>query len=257
MLLIASAEKIVRPERATLVRAKVSPISTAWMGNAADRTTTCCVAASGALAATSQGNAAPERTFAELESAKVAIALSSFLLPQWPVETTAQRLLFHLQLPRPAVSALTGFAVAPTSTSVKVQHLATAVALRGSAVQLPLTALPGARLDLEPARLPMSHQTGLVEVQKVLSAKVQNLATAVAQLDSVARLLHIALLAARQRSVHAPLLTSHQMARVAALRNTSAKVPASVIVAVLLVSVERLQTTVARAVNLGLAHAPQ
>lgn len=262
--------------------------------------------ASGELVAISQVNAALGRAFAELESAKVATVLSSFPLLQWPAKS-AQRLLFHPQLPHPEVSALTGLAVAPTSTFVKVQHLATAVALRGSAARplvtvkrvarlhsarvptpayhqtehaegptntnakdlvlatavalratadrLPVTALPDARLHSEPAHLPMSRQTGPVEGQRVMSAKVLNLVTAVARLDTVARLVHTALLAASQHSVHAPLLTSHQMAHAAAQRSTSAKVQATVIAAVLQDTVGSLRTTAARAVSRGSAHA--
>ena len=240
----------------------------------------------------------------------MATALSSFLLlPQRAFQASAQRLSLHPQLPHLAVSALTDLAVAPISTYVKAQHLATAVALRASvarplvtvrraarlhsarvrtpachlmghvegpantnardlglviaaalratAVQLPVTALLDARLDLEPVRLPTSRQTGLAEGQTVMSAKAQNLATAVAHLATVARLLDIALPAARQHSVHALLLTFHLMARVVAQRNTSAKVLAMAIVVVLPDTVESLQTTVAQAVNLGTAHAPR
>jgi hypothetical protein len=87
--------------------------------------------------------------------------------------------------------------VALTSTSVRAQHLATAVALRATAVQLPVTALRDARLGLGPACLPMSRQTGLAGEHILMSAKAQSMATAVAHLATAAQLQNTALLAAR------------------------------------------------------------
>jgi hypothetical protein len=123
---------------------------------------------------------------------------SSFLLlPQRALQASARRLLFHLQLPHPAVSAPMDTVVALTSTSVKAQHLATAVALRATAVQLPVTALRDARLDLGLAFLPISLQTEPAGEHILISAKAQSMATAAARLATAAQLQNIALLAAR------------------------------------------------------------
>ncbi len=173
---------------------------------------------------TSQGSVALERAFAELGSAKMAIALlSSLLLPQWAFQALAQPLLFHPQLQHPAASAQMDPAVVPTSISAKAPHLETAVALRGSAARPLLTVKRDAKHRSARALTPAFHPTEHAEVPTSTSARDPGLAIAAARRATVVQLPVTAQPDAKLDSEPARLPTSRQMGHAEGQKVSSAR----------------------------------
>lgn len=256
MLLTMLAEKIAKLGHASLVPAKASPPNTAWMGSVAFRITTCCAGGNGALAVTSQGDAALERAFVGLESARMATARSLFLpLPQRAFQAPVQPSLFPLQPLPQAASALTDPAAAPTSSSAKAHHLATAVALRDSAARPLATVKRAARLPSARAQTPVCLLTGRVAALKNTNARDLGTAIAAVLQVTVVQPPVTAPQGVRLDSGPAHLPTFRQMGLAEERKGMCAKAPPSVTAVAHLATVARLPDIALRVARQRSAHA--
>lgn len=148
-------------------------------------------------------------------------------------------------------------AAASTSTSVKAQHLAIAIALRDSAARPLVTVKQAARLLSAHTQILACLLKGHVEALASTNARNLDLEIVAVLRATVVQLPITALRGARLGLGPALLLASHPTARVAEQTSTSVKALATAIVAALTDTVESPLIIAAQAVNLVSVHTPQ